>query len=192
MNVTYTGKLEIFYPTQQGKLEARFAKLAKLLDGSKGEKLSRVVLTKKRNVHSAEITVNYMDHSLVGEASEADQYLAITGAMDKLEKQVIKVRQKRRGNKTGPRELRDRKSEPMAAPADVAPEPMPKKNVAPANGKRRVFRVDHSQNPKPITLDEAMLELQKPGDYVVYRDANKDCLSVLLMRPDGHFDLIEG
>lgn len=190
MNVTYTGKLENFYPTQQGKIEARFSKLGKLLDG-KGEKLSRVVLTKKRSIHSAEITVNYMDHSLVGEANGADQYLAITSAIDKLEKQVIKVRQKRRDTKTGPRETWDRKGTVAAAPA-VAPEPMPKRNVAPANGKRRVFRVDHSDNPKPITLDEAMLALDKPGDYVVYRDAQKDCLSVLLMRPDGHFDLIEG
>ncbi len=189
MNVTYTGKLEIFYPTQQGKLEARLTKLGKLLDG-RGEKLSRVILSKKRNLHRAEITVNYMDHSLVGEASDPDQYLAITSAMDKLEKQVLKVRQKRRDTK-GTRQSFESKAAPAAVPA-VEAEPMPKRNVAPANGKRRVFRVDHSENPKPITLDEAMLALEKPGDYVVYRDANKDCLSVLMMRPDGHFDLIEG
>jgi hypothetical protein len=42
-----------------------------------------------------------------------------------------------------------------------------------------------------MTLDEAMLELEKDGDYVVYRDAQKDCVSVLLRRPDGHLDLIE-
>jgi ribosomal subunit interface protein len=186
MNVTYTGKLEIFYPTQQGKLETRFAKIGKLLDGAKGDKLSRVVLSKKRNLHRAEITVNYMDHSLVGESSDADQYLAITSALDKLEKQVLKVRQKRRDTKKGivPKTV--------IAAAAVEPEPMPARGVAPANGKRRVFRVDHSDNAKPITLEEAMLELDKPGSYVVYRDAHKDCLSVLLMRPDGHFDLIEG
>jgi ribosomal subunit interface protein len=187
MNVTYTGKLEIFYPTQQGKLEGRFAKLGKLLDGAKGDKVSRVVLAKKRNLHRAEVTVNYMDHQLVGEASDADQYLAITSALDKLEKQVLKVRQKRRDTKKVP----VARTANMAAAA-VEPERMPARNVAPANGKRRVFRVDHSENVKPITLEEAMLELEKPGEYVVYRDANKDCLSVLLMRADGHFDLIEG
>jgi hypothetical protein len=42
-----------------------------------------------------------------------------------------------------------------------------------------------------MTLDEAMLEIEKDGDYFVYRDAQKDCVSVLLRRPDGHFDLIE-
>jgi hypothetical protein len=42
-----------------------------------------------------------------------------------------------------------------------------------------------------MTLDEAVLELERDGDYVVYRDAEKNCVSVLLRRPDGHFDLIE-
>ena len=42
-----------------------------------------------------------------------------------------------------------------------------------------------------MTLDEALLEIEKSGDYVVYRDAETDRLSVLLRRRDGHFDLVE-
>ena len=42
-----------------------------------------------------------------------------------------------------------------------------------------------------LTLDEAMLEIdQRP--YIVYRDAEKDSISVLIRRADGHFDLVEG
>ncbi len=41
-----------------------------------------------------------------------------------------------------------------------------------------------------MTLDEALLEMDT-SDYVVYRDAQRDGLSVLVRRPDGHFDLIE-
>ena len=43
-----------------------------------------------------------------------------------------------------------------------------------------------------MTLDEAMMEMEENQDYLVYRDADKDCVSVLVRRRDGHFDLIEG
>ena len=94
MNISYTGKMERFYPAQTEKVDARFAKLAKLLDGKKGERSAHVILTKKRSFHHAEITVNYMDHSLVGEAQDNDQFLAVTAALDKLEKQVRKYKEK--------------------------------------------------------------------------------------------------
>jgi putative sigma-54 modulation protein len=61
-------------------------------------------------------------------------------------------------------------------------------SVAPVN----VFRVNHHDNRKPMTLDEAMLEMEQDRDYVVYRDADKERISVLVRRRDGHFDLIEG
>ena len=186
MNITYKGKQEKFYPAQTEKIEARFKKLAKILDG-KGEKSSHVILARKRGVHSAEITVNYMDHSLVGAAGDGDQYTAMTGALDKLEKQVLKLRAKRRDvdkNTKAPWVNGD-----LGTPAvAVAMEPAPGKNGL----AKTVYRVDFKASTrKPMTLDEAILDLGKDGDYVVYRDAKKDCLSVLIRRPDGHFDLIE-
>jgi hypothetical protein len=42
-----------------------------------------------------------------------------------------------------------------------------------------------------MTLEEAMLEMGENRDYLVYRDAERECLSVLVRRRDGHFDLIE-
>jgi hypothetical protein len=42
-----------------------------------------------------------------------------------------------------------------------------------------------------MTLEEALLEMTKNDDYMVYRDAEKECVSVLVRRRDGHFDLIE-
>jgi len=33
MNITYTGKQEKFYPAQTEKIQAKFKKLAKILDG---------------------------------------------------------------------------------------------------------------------------------------------------------------
>jgi Sigma 54 modulation/S30EA ribosomal protein C terminus len=43
-----------------------------------------------------------------------------------------------------------------------------------------------------MTLDEALLEMEKDRDYLVYRDAGTDRVSVLVRRRAGGFDLIEG
>ena len=57
--------------------------------------------------------------------------------------------------------------------------------------KPKIFRVNYDEGSKPMTLEEALLEMEAGTNYVVYRDSDRDCLSVLLRRPDGHYDLIE-
>ena len=42
-----------------------------------------------------------------------------------------------------------------------------------------------------MTLEEAVIEMEDDRDYLVYRDADKQCVSVLVRRRDGNFDLIE-
>ena len=44
---------------------------------------------------------------------------------------------------------------------------------------------------KPMTLEEAVLEMDGDRNYMVYRDAESDRVQVLVKRRDGHFDLIE-
>ena len=41
-----------------------------------------------------------------------------------------------------------------------------------------------------MTLDEAIMEMDD-SPYIVYRDSDKDCVSVLIRRADGDFDLVE-
>ena len=55
---------------------------------------------------------------------------------------------------------------------------------------RRVFRIDHHERRKPMTIDEALIEIED-RTYVVYRDAETDRVCILVRRDDGHFDLIE-
>jgi len=52
--------------------------------------------------------------------------------------------------------------------------------------------VNHHHKRKPMTLDEALIEMERDRDYLVYRDAETDRVSVLLRRRDGNFDLVEG
>jgi putative sigma-54 modulation protein len=181
MKITYTGRQVELAPAQWKRIDAQAAKLGKLLDG-KDEGGAHVVVGFERGRHTAEITVNYHNHPLVGEASDQDVFTAIHSAIEKLEKQAIKVRAKWRDNKRAPR--------PRPVEPAPAAEPAEKRNGS-ARNSPTVYRVDNHQRHKPMTIDEAILEMEKDRDYLVYRDARNDRLSVLVRRRDGNFDLVE-
>lgn len=180
MKVTYTGRQEPFTPSQAKKLDAKFAKMGKLLDSRGGEREAHFRLTSERHLRRAEVTVNVYDRPMVGVAAGSDQFGSLCQALEHLEKQVLKLKAKKRDTKRESKEVRDRAS------AQPAAEP----GVQEAAG-RQVFRVKEHDARKPMTAEEAMLELGREGDYVVFRDAETDRVSVLLRRRDGHFDLVE-
>src|ERR1017187_5495917 len=183
MKITYTGRQVELKPAELKKLEARFAKIGKLLDG-KREAEVHVILSIERHLHQAEATVNYYGHQLAGEGSSTDLFMAIHSAAEKLEKQAVKERTKWRDNRRTPRKSASEVEIEAARPdVDVEAE-------AEAAPERRVYHVGHHKKRKPMTLEEALLEMDN-REYVVYRDAETDCVSVLVRRRDGHFDLIE-
>lgn len=185
MKITYTGRQVELAPAQLKKLETRFAKIGKLLDG-KRECEAHVILSLERHLQQAEATVNYYGHQLVGLGSSNDLFTAIAGAAEKLEKQAVKARTKWRDTKRQPRKAASEveAEQPAAARGEAAAE------TEPEAGKR-VYRVNHHQRRKPMTLDEALLEMDQSRDYLVYRDAETDRVAVLVRRRDGHFDLVE-
>jgi putative sigma-54 modulation protein len=179
MRIIYTGRQVELAPAQLNKIEKQFAKVGKLLDGRE-EREAHVILSLERHLHQAEVTLNYHNHQLVGIGSNVDLFTAIHAAIEKLEKQAIKVRAKWRDTK------RVSRKEEAAEPAlEAAGEPE-------AEGEHRIYRVNHHQRRKPMTLDEAVLAMEKGRDYLVYRDAGTDRVAVLVRRRDGDFDLIEG
>jgi ribosome hibernation promoting factor len=180
MKITYTGRQVELAPAQLKKLEARFAKVGKLLDGRR-ECEAHVILSLERRLHQAEVTVHYYGHELVGIGSSADLFTAIHAATEKLEKQAVKARTKWRDTKRVPRETGEEMSPAEAPENETEPE------LA-----QRVFRINHHQKRKPMTLEEALLELDNKRDYLVYRDAETDRIAVLIRRRDGNFDLVEG
>jgi putative sigma-54 modulation protein len=191
MKISYTGRHEAFPPKQRSKFEVKLQKLSKTLD-RRGEKEAHVILTQERFLQKVEITVNAWDHTFVGVGSNSDVIVAAHEALDRLEKQTLKLRTKRRDTK------RHQDKESGAAPPIETPaKPRArgrKASVTPSSQKKspkKVFRVDHGDGKKPMTLEEAMLEMEASQDYMVYRDAQTDRVTVLMRRPDGHYDLIE-
>jgi putative sigma-54 modulation protein len=178
MNVSYKGVERALPPKLQQKLDAKFAKLSKLLE-RRGEREAHVVVTTERHLHHAEITVQFYDHQLVGIGTDPDLFIALHSALEKIEKQSVKQRAKWR-------EKNRRSDIPAPAVKPVAVAGRGQRRTA-----QRVFRVNRRDGHKPMTLDEALLEMEGNRGYLVYRDAEKDGISVLVRRPDGHFDLIE-
>jgi putative sigma-54 modulation protein len=174
MNVSYKGIKQELAPKIQSKLDAKFAKLSKLLE-QRGEREAHVIVTHERHLINTEITIQFYDHQLVAAGSDPDMFTALSAALLKLEKQAVKQRGKWRA--THRREALPASPEPAEAPSAAA--------------ATRVFRVNHNGRRKPITLDEALLLMDKNRDYLVYRDAERESVSVLVRRRDGHFDLIE-
>ena len=83
---------------------------------------------------------------------------------------------------------RDTKRTPRKATSEAESVPEPETETA---SQRHIYRVNHHEKRKPMTLDEAVLEMDKDRDYLVYRDAETDRVTVLVRRRDGHFDLVE-
>src|SRR5580698_8779787 len=194
MKISYTGKSEEIPSRQRTKLEAKLQKLAKVVE-HRGEKEAHVVLTEQRYLHKVEITIHAWDHALVGIASNGDVTLAASEAFERLEKQLLKLRARWRDTTR----VRDKEADGEKARATLQPAPAISKKVKVA-GKaqtarkaagKQVFRINHSDGRKPMTLEEAMLEMEASQDYLVYRDAQTDRVTVLMRRSDGHFDLIE-
>lgn len=174
MNVIYTGKKQEFSELQSKKLNAKIAKVSKMVDG-RGEKEMHVVFATQRHLTKAEATLNYYGHSAVGVATEPDAFQALADALEKLEKQVGKLRSKWRDTK------RSSGAKIAVGPAEAA---------ASENGIR-IHRVGIATKRKPMTVDEAVLVIGK-DEYLPFRDVETGLVNVLIRRNDGQFDLVEG
>src|SRR3984957_5698448 len=98
MRISYTGIKQDLPAKTQKKLDAKFAKLSKLLE-KRGEQEAHVVVPLVRHLHKAEVTVQFYDHKLVAQCSDADLFTAIYEALDKLEAQAVKNREKWQGGR---------------------------------------------------------------------------------------------
>lgn len=184
MRITYTGIKKSFTDMQQKKIDVRAAKLAKLVE-RKGEKTAQITLTNTRHIFKAEIRMNYHDHPVAAVGEGTDEGQAVLECVSRAEKQVLKLRDKWNNGKRGSvaKKVKD------GALAGVMAEAV--ENETDGAPAVKVFRARNTSR-KPMTLDEAMMEMSSDArNYLVFRDAESDVVSILVRRKDGHYDLIE-
>jgi len=195
MKLIVSGKTQEFTPELQKKFTTKLGKLSKFIE-QRGEREAHLTHQLERHLHKIELSVNFYDHSLVGEGADFDLDTALCQAVEKVEKQVVKLRSRWRDTHRDAKTVRSSKESWSEETTEVPATAQAKggKSKPGLNGhakKPKIFRVNYAEGQKPMTLDEAILEMETDASYVVYRDSGRDCLSVLVRRPDGNFDLID-
>jgi putative sigma-54 modulation protein len=200
MRITFTGKQEKLAPTQERKLATAFARVSKLIERN-GEKAAQVALSSQRHRQMAEVRLNFYDQTMIGEGTGSDQFAALMEAVENVERQALKNREKWRDSKreTPARKARttgEAQPEPLEAEAPKGAKPAktakaPTKKQAGKSQKPAQVVQASEDGSKPMTVDEAMMALESGQDYIAYRDSETDRVRVLIRRRDGKIDLVE-
>ncbi len=153
-------------------------KVSKLERYFPNDTVAQVTMAVERSRHIVEVTIPYSGGIIRGEEVTGDMYASIDNVLDKLEKQIIKHRTKLEKNlRAGAFKPEEGFMTDIAEDADDEPAHLV-----------RVKRFDM----KPMTVEEAMLQLQLLGHaFYVFSNADTDDINVIYLRKDGNFGLIE-
>ena len=175
MRIDFTGRQMDVSTELQKYTTQRLNKLNRLL---RNNFELHVILTAEKHRRIAEITLSFRDHSLVGIETTADARSSINGALDKLERQAVRLMGKRRERKRRPK------------PAEAVLLNVLRSQRTDDDG-RRVLEKDRVPI-KPMTVDEAIdsLDAARIG-LVVFRNTETERVNVLYRRDDGNLGLIE-
>lgn len=177
MQVEITGKhLEITVALRE-HLSAHLDKINQFFK-DKQSASAHVVITVEKNRQIAEIMVTWREHVLKAQDSDKDLYQAINKAVEKIEKQARRMKEK----------VVSRKHHAKPT-AEIAPDAEGAVAVAPL--PPRIINVSTGAL-KPMTPEEAVLTIDgESNQFVVFRDSESERVSVLYKRADGNFGLMQ-
>ena len=140
---------------------------------------AHVVLSVEKFRNVAEVNFTTKGVNINSKEEAKDMQLAVDNAIDKLERQIKKHKEKVRGYKTNTA----RNEGLMAAGVfeESEEEPVRMKIV---ETRKIVVR--------PMSLEEAVMEMEESRNrFVIYRDSQSENIHVIYRRDDGHYALIE-
>jgi putative sigma-54 modulation protein len=154
---------------------------------------AHVVLSLERYLHHADITIHAGPYVLRGRTKTDDMYKSIDEAMDKIERQLrrykdklltLKTRHHAHHNQDAQDHVRVRHDIlELAGPEAV-------EGALWAEGPK-VIRSDELLA-KPMKVDEAVMQMDlMNSDFLVYTNIESGQVNVVYRRKDGHFGLIE-
>ena len=139
---------------------------------------AQVVVTREKTRFRAEVTLHARgEHFLHGEATGRDAQTALASSIDKVDRQVQKLK--------GKWTERKRQGIPaaQAEPATLGPRDN--------GGQLRIIR-QRRYAVKPMSVDEAAMEVGDGRDaFLVFRNSSTEQINVLFRRADGNLGLIE-
>jgi putative sigma-54 modulation protein len=155
---------------------------------------AHVVLSVTKRRHAAEIILNADRTTFSSKEETGDLYSAIDLAADKLEQRARKHTSKLKSHKV-PAPVSRRRTAAMAAPPPVASGPGLRMDVIRAESFRRRNGPDVIKSTrlpvKPMSVEEAVMQMDlMSNEFLVFRNADTDTLSVVYRRKDGNYGLI--
>jgi putative sigma-54 modulation protein len=203
VNVEYTGRHYEVTPAIRKEVETGLTKIRKIL-GNGFE--TKVVLAVEKHRHKAEITINPRNGPLVGLAQAKDMMIAVSEALDHLERQAVKYKTRWQSKKRSARKSEEVKkwnghSQQEDATATQTKVGLTEKTAVPVAVHRyppiakttevHLVRSDEAVAMRPMTLEEAIKEAHfRDRDVFVFRDP-KGKVMILHRTRDGKMELIE-
>ena len=171
----YSGRHIDVTPALRAHAEEHLTKILHVFDGKASK--AHVVLEVERAGHRCEVIVYWRNETLTATSTSADMYQSINQTVNKIEKQALKVKKK-----VIDKSHRARKASTISVPeTEVTPEP---------DGRRIINQ--NGYEVKPVTVDEATMLLdEREENFLVFRNAEHQRVSVLFKRNDGNYGLIE-
>ena len=156
---------------------SRFAKLEKHLRNPENASV-RINLEVEKFRQMAEVVLDADSIHLSTQEETNDMYSTIDVALDKIEKQLKKVRDKQ-------------KEKRRSSPGQFAPSPTSGAETALESEAPAVVQTDMFE-PKPMDVEEAVTRLQKSDyDFLVFFNAGTNRVNVVYTRKNGDFGLID-
>jgi putative sigma-54 modulation protein len=175
MKFEYTGRHIEVTPALRSHVEEHFQRLDHLFDGQALN--AHVIIEVEKGRHRSEMIVKWRNEVLTANSTLADMYQSLSKTIDKIEKQALKIK-----NKIIDKHHKAQKVTAVVAPEDeVNPVPNTPKIVS-----ARRYAI------KPMTAEEAVFRLNdEENQFLVFRNAEDEKVSVIYKRKDGDYGLIQ-
>jgi len=180
MKVEITGRHIVITPAIHAYVLKKLGKFTKIL----GEDINfHVIIEVEKERQKAEILLKSKMLDLAGKGESDDLYKSIMRAIEKLERQALKYKEKRIGGKR-------QKIGVKSVASEIAEE----KPEEPPAAKKKSPKVREESAPKKLmTVEEATITLEESEyPFVAFRNVEGGDLNVLYRRKGGSLRLIRG
>ena len=151
---------------------------------------AHVVLSLERHLQNADITIHSGAFVLRGREKSEDMYASLDLAMDKIERQLRRYKERLKHHHGRDRvHHREGALAALKVRHDVYEVSEPEKHPEPASP--RVIRTNEFLT-RPLKVEEAVMQMDlMNNDFYVFMNAESHEMNVVYRRKDGHYGLIE-
>jgi putative sigma-54 modulation protein len=177
MRLDITGRQVTITPALQQLIARRLSRLERVLNDRAIS--ATIILSKEKYRHQAEIVIHARGDKVLRATGEGNNWNpSLADAATRLEQQAKKLKSKF--------EERKRKS----ANARTVAEPAPPEARRPGEGARVLRNTRYPV--KPMSVEDAALRVEESDEnFVVFRNAETDAVSIVYRRKNGSLGLIE-